>query len=102
MVDKPQKHIFVCSSARLNGEIKGVCAQKEGIDIARAIIEEVQDREIDDKVMVTTTGCFGICGMGPVVMVYPEQTWYGKVTMEDIEEIMDAVENDEIVERLLI
>ncbi len=102
MVDKPKKHIFVCSSARLNGEIKGVCAQKEGVDIARALIEEVQDRGIDGDVMVTTTGCFGICGNGPVVMVYPEQTWYGKVTVDDVEDILDGVEEDAKVERLLI
>ncbi|NDL66502.1 (2Fe-2S) ferredoxin domain-containing protein [Anaerotalea alkaliphila] len=101
-MEKPKFHLFVCSSARLTGEIKGVCAQKEGVDIARALIEEVQDRGIDDQVMVTTTGCLGLCSMGPVVMVYPEQTWYGKVAMGDVEEILDAIEEESVVERLLI
>ncbi|PKM68353.1 MAG: 2Fe-2S ferredoxin [Firmicutes bacterium HGW-Firmicutes-2] len=98
----PKHHIFVCSSARLTGEIKGFCAQNEGLEILENFVEEVQERELDGDMMVTNTGCLGMCSMGPIVIVYPEGTWYGKVTADDVEEIMDALESGEVVKRLLI
>ena len=98
----PKHHIFVCSSARLTGEIKGFCAQNEGLEILENFVEEVQERELDGDMMVTNTGCLGMCTMGPIVIVYPEGTWYGKVAADDVEEIMDALESGEVVKRLLI
>lgn len=99
---KPKYHIFVCTSSRLTGENKGFCVQQKGKDIIQAFVEEVQERDLDSDVLVTNTGCLGLCTMGPVVMIYPEQIWYGKVTVEDVEEIMDALEDEQVVERLLI
>ena len=52
--------------------------------------------------MVTHMGCAGLCTMGPIVMIYPEQTWYGNVSIDDVEEIVDALEQGEKVERLEI
>jgi (2Fe-2S) ferredoxin len=53
--------------------------------------------------MVTNTGCFGICDKGPVVVVYPEGTWYGNVTEDDVAEIVEQhFENGEKVESLVI
>lgn len=101
-MDKPKHHIFVCSSSRLNGEIKGFCAANEGLEILENVVEEVQDRELDSEVMVTNTGCLGMCSMGPIVIIYPEGTWYGKVSADDVEEIMDALEEGATVERLLL
>ena len=101
-MDKPKHHIFVCSSSRLNGEVKGFCVNQDGLEILENFVEEVQERDMDSEVMVTNTGCFGLCSMGPVVMIYPDQTWYGKVTPDDVEEIMDAIEEGSVVERLLI
>lgn len=98
----PKHHIFVCSSARLTGEIKGFCAQNEGLEILENFVEEIQERELDGDMMITNTGCLGMCSMGPIVIVYPEGTWYGKVTADDVEEIMDALESGEVVKRLLI
>lgn len=98
----PKHHIFVCSSARLTGEIKGFCAQNEGLEILENFVEEIQERELDGDMMVTNTGCLGMCSMGPIVIVYPEATWYGKVTADDVEEIMDALESGETLKRLLI
>lgn len=101
-MDKPKVHIFVCGSARLVGENKGFCLQKGATDIIRNFAEEIQDRDLDGEIMVTSTGCLGLCSMGPVVMLYPQQIWYGKVTEDDVEEIMDAIEADEVVGRLMI
>ncbi len=98
---KPKHHIFVCSSSRINGEQKGFCAQKKAVGIVSAFVEEIQERELEGDVMVTNTGCFGICSQGPIVVVYPEGIWYGDVSPDDVEEIMDShIEGGEIVKRL--
>ena len=101
-MQKPKNHIFVCCSTRLNGTVQGVCSKKEGQEILQNLVEEVNDRELEDEVMVSHMGCVGLCSMGPVVMIYPEQTWYGNVTPDDAEEIMDALEEGTTVERLEI
>ncbi len=99
-MEKPKYHIFVCSSARLQGEAQGVCLKKDSHEILQSFVEEVADRDLDGEVMVSYTGCVGLCSMGPVVMIYPQQTWYSKVTPDDVEEILDALEEGETVERL--
>ena len=52
--------------------------------------------------MVSTTGCLKVCDRGPVLVVYPDNWWYGGVDEEKIEEILDALENGEAVENYLI
>lgn len=101
-MDKPEHHIFVCTSARLTGQNQGYCIQKDSASIIANFNEEIADRDLENQVMVTTTGCLGICTKGPVVMIYPQQTWYGKVTPDDVAEIMDALEGGAVVERLVI
>jgi len=66
-------------------------------------MEEIDDRDLSGDVMITNTGCFGICDKGPVVVIYPEGTWYGNVTDDDVEEIVEKhLEGGEKVKRLLI
>lgn len=65
-------------------------------------MEEIQDRDLDGEVMISNTGCLSICSQGPIVVIYPENIWYGGVTPDDAEEIMDALENGEVVERLAL
>ena len=99
----PKYHIFVCASCRINGTQKGFCHSKDSVSILQRFIEEVDDRDLSGEVMITNTGCFSICDKGPIVVVYPEGTWYGGVTADDVEDIMDThIEGGEKVERLLI
>jgi (2Fe-2S) ferredoxin len=66
-------------------------------------MEEIEERGIGGDVFLTNTGCFGICEKGPVVVVYPENTWYGSVTPDDVGEILDChIEGGTVVERLVI
>ena len=64
--------------------------------------EEIMDRDLEGEVMVTSTGCVGICEKGPIVMIYPQQAWYGEVTEDDVEDILDALEEGTVVDRLSI
>ncbi len=102
-MQKPKYHVFVCTSSRINGEQKGYCFQKDSVGIVQAFMQEIEEAELTDEVMVTNTGCLGICSKGPIVIVYPEGVWYKEVSVKDVAEIVEShFENGEVVERLLI
>ncbi|SPF46185.1 thioredoxin-like 2Fe-2S ferredoxin (nif operon-associated) [Candidatus Desulfosporosinus infrequens] len=102
-MQKPKYHVFVCSSSKINGQQKGYCFSKDGVGIVQAFLEEIEARDLTSEVMVTNTGCLGICTSGPNVVVYPEGVWYKEVTVDDVSEIVEShFENGEIVERLEI
>lgn len=89
-MQKPKYHIFVCTSSRANGQQKGFCHTKEGVDVMSRFMEEIDERGIGGEVFLSNTGCFGICEKGPVVVVYPDNVWYGSVTLDDVTEILDS------------
>jgi len=100
---KPEYHVFVCTSSRINGTQKGYCHSNASSEIVTNFLESIEENDISDKVMITNTGCLGICNDGPIVIVYPEGTWYGKVTPDDVDEIVEShLINGEIVKRLEI
>ncbi len=100
---KPKYHVFVCTSCRVNGTQKGFCHSKGSVDLVQRFMEEIDERELSAEVMVTNTGCFGICDKGPVVVVYPEATWYGNVTDDDVARICEEhLEGGKKVEELII
>lgn len=102
-MNKPKHHIFVCTSSRPNGQQKGYCHTKDGVDILANFMEEIEDRELGGEVFVTNTGCFGICDKGPIVVVYPDNIWYGSVTPDDVEAIMEEhIEGGVPIARLII
>jgi (2Fe-2S) ferredoxin len=81
-------HIFICTSCRMNGQQKGMCYSKASVDIVQKFIEEIEELDLSGEVMITNTGCFGICDKGPIVVVYPEGVWYGDITEEDVDKIV--------------
>lgn len=100
---KPKHHILVCTSSRINGQQKGFCHNKHGVEIVENFLSEISDRDLEGEVMVSNTGCFGLCEQGPMVVVYPENVWYSQVSPDDVEEIMDEhIEEGRPLERLLV
>lgn len=100
---KPKYHVFVCTSSRINGVQKGYCFSKDAVSITQSFIEEIEANDLADDVMVTNTGCFGICSSGPIVVVYPDGVWYKEVTPDDVPEIVEShLIKGEKVERLEI
>ena len=92
-------HLLICNSYRTKGEPKGVCNRKGAASLPQYLEEEIIDRGID--AMVSTTSCFKRCTKGPLMVVYPEGWWYPEVDEEKIDEILDALENEQPVEQLL-
>lgn len=99
-MNKPTKHIFICTSSRMTGVAKGFCQTKGAIEIIQRFTEKLEEEDITD-VMVSNTGCFGICEKGPVAVVYPDNIWYGSLTSDDVDEIVEShIMNGTSVKRL--
>ncbi|MGD9159909.1 MAG: (2Fe-2S) ferredoxin domain-containing protein [Desulfobacteraceae bacterium] len=100
-MEKPRYHIFLCASFRAGGDAKGVCNKKGALDFLPYIENEILDRDLNAQ--ITSTGCMKGCDHGPVMVIYPDNFWYGEVDSEDkIDEILDALEEGESVEEYLI
>ncbi|WP_319499586.1 (2Fe-2S) ferredoxin domain-containing protein [uncultured Draconibacterium sp.] len=97
---KPEFHILVCNSYRVAGDAQGYCNKNGSSDLIQYIMEECNDRGLD--VAVSSTACLNVCSQGPVMVVHPNNYWYGGINEEKIDEILDALEEGEAVEDYLI
>ncbi|MFV8834547.1 (2Fe-2S) ferredoxin domain-containing protein [Aquisalimonas sp.] len=99
-----QRHVFVCTNSREPG--KDCCAADGGADDARGYLKDrVREQGMNGagQVRVSGSGCLGRCSDGPVIVIYPEATWYTYVDREDLDEIVDRhLGSGEIVSRLLV
>jgi (2Fe-2S) ferredoxin len=99
-MQKPDYHIFVCNGFRVGGDPQGTCNRKDATSLLQYLEEEIIDRGLN--AMVSSTGCLKMCEKGPVMVVYPEGSWYGEVTQEKVDEILDAMEEGAPAESLLL
>ena len=63
------------------------CLSSHSKEIKEAFVVNLEKLGLSNEVQVIQTGCFGLCEKGPIVIVYPEQTFYSKVTVADVEKI---------------
>jgi len=98
-----QRHVFVCINERPADNPKGCCKARGGIEVRDRLKSELTARGLSKIIRANNAGCLDQCEHGVTVVVYPEQVWYGGVTVEDITEIVDKhLVGGEVVERLLI
>ncbi len=83
-------HVFVCTKSR-GGERKS-CGDGESADIKALLKDEINDRGWKGSVRVSDSGCLGVCGVGPNVMIYPQGTWLTQVKQSDVPEILKTIE----------
>ena len=98
-----KNHVFFCCNQRQNGER---CCNDNGAsevrDYAKKKVKEL-GLSGEGKVRVNMAGCLDRCDEGPVLVVYPNETWYTYVDKEDIDEIVtEHLQNGRVVERLKI
>jgi (2Fe-2S) ferredoxin len=98
------KHVFFCTNQREDGS---ACCNNHGTQKARDYVKHkvkelgISDRE--NKIRINTAGCMDRCEEGPVIVVYPEGTWYTYVDEKDLDEIIEEhLKNGRVVERLKI
>ena len=79
-MDLYRAHVLVCGGTG--------CTSSGSAKLVERFEEQLKANSLDKEVKVVRTGCFGLCEAGPVVIVYPEGTFYSRVKVEDVDEIV--------------
>ena len=98
-----QRHLFFCVNQRAEG--KSCCANLGAQALRDYAKKRIKELGIsgESKTRINMAGCLGRCDEGPVLVVYPEETWYTYLDKEDIDEIIEQhIQQGNIVERLKI
>lgn len=78
------------------------CTSSGSKKILEILHEELKKNGLENDINVVRTGCFGLCSLGPVMIVYPEGSFYAKVEPEHVPEIVEShLKNGEVVKSLL-
>jgi NADP-reducing hydrogenase subunit HndC len=93
-MDIYRAHVLVCGGTG--------CTSSNSVKIKQELEAQIKKNNLDKEVKVVTTGCFGLCARGPIVVVYPEGAMYYMVKVEDVKEIVEEhLLKGRIVKRLL-
>lgn len=92
--DGAKKHVLICAGTG--------CTSSKSPKILEKFEEEINKHNLKDEVKIIKTGCFGFCEAGPIVVVYPEGTFYSHIKIEEVEKITEEhLLNGRIVKDLL-
>ena len=87
-------HVLICGGTG--------CTSSGSKSIQKAFDDALSAQGLTEEVKIVQTGCFGLCALGPVVIVHPDGTFYSRVTPEDVEEIVsEHLLKGRVVERLV-
>ena len=76
-----RSHVLVCGGTG--------CTSSHSAEIIAEFEKEIAEKGLADEIKVIRTGCFGLCALGPIVVVYPEGAFYSQIKVEDVSEIVD-------------
>jgi len=89
-----RSHVLICGGTG--------CTSSGSVALQEEFEARLKENGIDNEVKVVQTGCFGLCALGPIVVVYPEGAFYSRVEKDDIKEIVEEhLVKGRIVKRLL-
>ena len=98
-----ERHIFICSNARMEGHPRGSCDPTCEGKLQRLFKKALADHGLNGRVRANKAGCLDRCELGPVFVVYPEGIWYTCSSKEDADEIIEShLKNGKPVERLML
>jgi (2Fe-2S) ferredoxin len=84
-----ERHVFICVNRREPGNPKGSCAEKGSEAVRDEFKRQLHERGIKGRIRANAAGCLDQCPRGAAVVIYPEQVWYGGVTVGDVSEIVE-------------
>jgi (2Fe-2S) ferredoxin len=97
------RHIFICTNDRDAADPRGCCASKDSARIVEAFRQCLHQCGLKRIVRANKAMCLDQCAQGVTMVVYPEATWYGHVTVDDVEEIVSQhIVGGRPVERLVL
>jgi len=89
-----RSHVLICGGTG--------CTSSGSMKIYDKLADEIKAKGLEEEIKVVKTGCFGLCALGPIMIIYPEGTFYSKVTIDDVPEIVEEhLLKGRIVERLV-
>ncbi len=89
-----RSHVLVCGGTG--------CTSSGSQQIMEALQDEIKKNDLTEEVSVVQTGCHGLCALGPIMIIYPDATFYSMVKVEDIPEIVsEHLLKGRVVTRLL-
>jgi (2Fe-2S) ferredoxin len=98
-----QRYLFVCTNRRADDDPKGCCAAKGSEEIRAALKEQLKARGLARLgARACKSSCLDQCSSGVCILVEPDHFFYGRVTMADVPEIVEALVTDRRVERLVL
>jgi NADH:ubiquinone oxidoreductase subunit F (NADH-binding)/(2Fe-2S) ferredoxin len=87
-------HVLICGGTG--------CTSSGSKSVQKAFKDAIEEQGLSEEVKIVETGCFGLCALGPVVIVYPDGTFYSRVTPDDAKEIVsEHLLKGRLVERLV-
>ena len=89
-----RSHVLICGGTG--------CTSSGSVALKDKLAAELKTKGLEEEIKIVMTGCFGLCALGPIMIVYPEGTFYSRVTVDDIPEIVEEhLLKGRIVERLV-
>ena len=89
-----RSHVLICGGTG--------CTSSGSLTLQKAFNENIEAFGLAEEVKLVQTGCFGLCALGPIVIIYPDGTFYSRVTADDVKEIVEEhLLKGRIVERLV-
>ena len=89
-----KSHVLVCGGTG--------CTSNGSAKIREELARQLKANHLEEDVQIVETGCFGLCAVGPVVIVYPEAAFYSGVHEDDVTDIVqEHLINGRLVTRLL-
>jgi (2Fe-2S) ferredoxin len=98
-----KRYLFVCINRRAEDNPKGSCSAKHSEEVYRVLKAEVAERGLAKlEARVCTSSCLDQCDTGVTVLIEPDHVFYGRVTPDDVPEIVDGLVTGQPVRRLVI
>ena len=76
-----RSHVLICGGTG--------CTSSQSTEIKAKMEEKIKAVGLEEEVQVVQTGCFGLCALGPIMVIYPEGSFYARVTLDDVDEIVN-------------
>ena len=71
-----RSHVLICGGTG--------CSSSGSVKLSEKLAEELKAKGLDEEIKIVLTGCFGLCALGPIMIVYPEGSFYSMVNVDDI------------------
>ncbi len=85
-----ERHVFICLNERPPDNKRGDCERKGAEEVLQRFKDLVDQMKLKPRIRAQKAGCLDTCEHGVSVVVYPEGVWYARVTVADVDEIVES------------